>query len=174
MTVTTITAKGAHPPGRAWTMVRAAKLEPDTLIKAFKAGDMYASSGVTLRDVRYDTAQKLLQLEIQADEGAEYTTQFIGTEVGYDQASEPRVDDKGKPLRTTRKYSSDIGQVFVTVSGTTPSYQLKGDELYVRAVVTSTKPHQDPSFENQRQQAWTQPVGWQERLSDESERVSAN
>ena len=30
--------------------------------------------------------RKLLQLEIQADEGVEYTTQFIGTKVGYDQA----------------------------------------------------------------------------------------
>jgi hypothetical protein len=60
------------------------------------------------------------------------------------------------------------------VSGTSPSYQLKGDELYVRAVVTSSKPHPDPSFKDQREQAWTQPVGWQERLGQATERVSAN
>jgi hypothetical protein len=165
--------KGGAPPGRGWTMVRAEKLEPETLIKAFKAGDLYASSGVTLRDVRYDAQKKLLQLEIQPDEGAQVTTQFIGTRAGYDQSSEPRVDAQGKPLRTTRKYSSEVGEVFATVGGNTPSYHLKGDELYVRAVVTSSKPHHDPSFKDQRQQAWSQPVGWQARLGQEAKRVSA-
>jgi len=30
----------------------------------------------------------------------------------------------------------------------------------VRAVVTSSAPAADPSFPDQKQQAWTQPVGW--------------
>ena len=47
------------------------------------------------------------------------------------------------------------------------SYRLKGDELYVRAVVTSTELPDNPVFENQKQQAWTQPVGWEERLAGE-------
>jgi hypothetical protein len=38
---------------------------------------------------------------------------------------------------------------------------MKGNELYVRATITSDQPPVDPSFENQLQQAWTQPVGWQ-------------
>ena len=49
-------------------MVRAADLEPETLIKAIKAGDFYASSGVTLRDVRYDANKKLLQVDIEPEE----------------------------------------------------------------------------------------------------------
>jgi hypothetical protein len=160
--------------GRGWIMVRAAKLEPETIIKAIKAGDLYASSGVTLREVRYDAENKLLHIQIQADETSTYTTQFIGTRVGYDQTSQPRVDAKGKPLRTTRKYSNDVGAVFATVTGNTAVYQLKGDELYVRAVITSSKPHWNPSFKDQREQAWTQPVGWQERLHEKADRVSAN
>jgi hypothetical protein len=160
--------------GRGWIMVHATRLEPDTLIKAIKAGDLYASSGVTLGEVRYDAENKQLHVQIQADETSTYTTQFIGTRVGYDQTSESRVDANGKPLRTTRKYSSDVGEVFATVTGTTAVYQLKGDELYVRAVITSTKPHWNPSFKDQREQAWTQPVGWQERLGQEAKRVSAN
>jgi hypothetical protein len=159
--------------GRGWIMVRAAQLEPETLIKAIKAGEMYASSGVTLRDVQYDSANKILQLQIEPEEGVEYSTQFIGTKVGYDATSEPRTGADGKPIRSTRKYSDDIGQVFATVSGATPSYKLTGEELYVRAVVTSTKPHPNPSFKDQRQQAWTQPVGWQDRLGAETGRVSA-
>jgi hypothetical protein len=138
-----------------------------------KAGDLYASSGVTLRDVRYDADKKILRIEIEPQEGVQYTTQFIGTKIGYDANSEPRVNKDGKPLRTTRKYSADVGQVFATAEGTSPTYQLTGQELYVRAVVTSSKPHPDPSFDAQREQAWTQPVGWQERLGEESKRVSA-
>jgi predicted metal-dependent phosphoesterase TrpH len=159
--------------GRGWIMVRAAKLEPDTLIQAIKAGAFYASSGVTLQDVQYDPQTKVLKLDIAAEDGVEYTTQFIGTKVGYNAASEPRTGADGKPLRTTRKYSDDIGQVFATASGTSPSYKLTGEELYVRAEVTSTKPHPNPSFKDQREQAWTQPVGWQERVRVESDRVSA-
>jgi hypothetical protein len=164
---------GGARPGRGWTWVRAAKLEPEAIIQAMKAGDLYASSGVTLRDVRYNADKKTLQIEIEAEEGVQYTTEFIGTKIGYDAASEPRVNKDGKPLRTTRKYSADVGQVFATVEGTSPTYKLTGQELYVRAVVTSSKPHPDPSFTDQHEQAWTQPVGWQERLTEESKRVSA-
>ncbi|MEX2308694.1 MAG: hypothetical protein WD738_13930 [Pirellulales bacterium] len=152
-------------PGRGWIMVRAAKLEPETLIQAIKQGNFYGSSGVTLRDVRYDPQKKIVQINIEPEHGIEYTTQFIGTKIGYDPTSKPRTDKDGKPLRTSRIYSNDIGQVFATVEGTLPSYQLTGKELYVRAVVTSTKPHHDPSFKEQHQQAWSQPVGWQERLT---------
>ena len=165
--------KGSRP-GRGWIWVRAARLDAETLIQAIKAGDLYASSGVTLRDVRYDSDNKVLQIDIEPEDGAEYTTQFIGTKLGYDPASHPPADAKGKPIRTTRKYSADIGQVLATVPGASPSYHLTGNELYVRAVVTSSKPHHDPSYKDQRQQAWTQPVGWQARLDEESQRVSKN
>jgi hypothetical protein len=151
-------------PGRGWIMVRSAKLEPETLIKAVKAGEFYASSGVTLNEIRYDAQKRQLQIEIAPEEGVEYTTQFIGTKVGYDSQSQPRLDKEGKAVRTTRQYSHDVGVVLAVAEGTSPSYALTGQELYVRAVVNSSKPHNDPSFENQHQQAWTQPVGWQERL----------
>jgi hypothetical protein len=83
------------------------------------------------------------------------------------------VDDEGKALRATRKYSQEVGQVLATEPGNSPKFQLTGDELYVRAVVTSSKPHPDPSFKDQRQQAWTQPVGWEERLSNAGKSTSA-
>ena len=159
---------GSHP-GRGWIMVRAAKLEPETLIKAIKAGDFYASSGVTLNDVRYDEAKKRLHVDIKPEEGVTYKTQFIGTKIGYDPESKPRLDKEGKPFRTTREYSHDVGLVLATVNGPDPSYDLTGEELYVRAVVTSSQPAADPSFKNQHQQAWTQPVGWQEQLKSSSQ-----
>jgi hypothetical protein len=148
-------------PGRGWIVVRAPALEPDSLIRAIKAGDFYASSGVVLDDVQYDAATKTVRLSISADNAAEYTTEFIGTRKRYDATSKPALDEQGQSVRATRIYSRDVGGVFATVTGESPSYALTGDELYVRALVTSTLPHSDPSFEGQRQQAWTQPVGWQ-------------
>jgi hypothetical protein len=152
---------GEAGPGRGWIMVRAAELDAETLIRAIKAGQFYASSGVTLRDVSYQPKMRHLSVEIDPEIGATYVTQFIGTKREYDSTSEPRFDKDGKPIRTTRKYSAEVGQILATVEGTSPAYQLTGDELYVRAVVTSNKPHPDPSFTGQMKQAWTQPVGWE-------------
>lgn len=162
-------SNGARP-GRGWIMVWAKDLEPDTLIRQIKAGELYASSGVTLRDVHYDPRKKHLSLDIEPEDGVTYTTQFIGTKVGYDDTSEPReIKDKdGKPLRTTRKYSHDVGLVLATSNDLKPEYQLTGKELYVRAVVTSSKAPVDPAFENQKQQAWTQPVGWEQHVKGDT------
>jgi hypothetical protein len=41
-----------------------------------------------------------------------------------------------------------------------PSYTLKGDELYVRAVITSSATPKNPIEPGQKTKAWTQPVGW--------------
>lgn len=157
---------GSSRPGRGWVMVRSRHLTPESLIRAIKRGDFYASSGVSLADVRFDEPSGLLELEIEPDGDARFTTQFIGTPVDYERSSEPAADANGQPIRATRKYSTSIGAVLATVEGANPRYQLTGNELYVRAVVTSDQPHADPSFEGQRRQAWTQPVGWKKRLAE--------
>ena len=153
-------------PGRGWTMVQSRYLTPEYLIRALKAGRFYASTGVELTEIVYDSKDRELRVEIKPDEGATYTTQFIGTPVDYDQASEPAKDASGKEIRATRKYSKDVGQVFATVEGTSATYRLTGQELYVRAVITSSKPHHDPTFDGQHQQAWVQPVGWERHVKE--------
>lgn len=152
---------GSHP-GRGWVMVRSAYLTPEHLITALRAGDFYASSGVELNAVRFDKQQAELSLSIVPVEGVTYVTEFIGTRRGFDPQSQPQTDDAGQPLHATRTYSDDVGAVLATATGANPTYRLRGDELYVRAVVTSSLPHPDPSLAEQFQQAWTQPVGWQE------------
>jgi hypothetical protein len=62
--------------------------------------------------------------------------------------------------RYSHKYSDKIGEVLAKAKGLKASYKLKGNELYVRAVVTSSKPPENPAFDDQKRQAWTQPVGW--------------
>ena len=148
--------KTCHP-GRGWVMVRAAKLAVEELIAAMEAGDFYASSGVTLKDVRREKDR--LSLEIEAEPGVTFTTEFIGTRKGYDRTSEPILGDHGETLRVTRRYSKDIGATLATeTSSNTASYTLKGDEIYVRARVTSSKLKADPSRKGEFERAWTQPV----------------
>ncbi len=150
--------RGASP-GRGWVMVRAAELSPTALITAIQAGDFYASTGVSLRSVRFADGQ--LTVEIEAQSGVTYTTEFLGTPIDYDRTNQPVRNKSGKEIAATRRYSADVGQVLAKVSGANPTYKLTGKELYVRAVIISTKPHPNPSFDNQTEQAWTQPVGWE-------------
>jgi len=147
-------------PGRGWIMVRARHLTPDSLIRAIKAGDFYASTGVTLRDFQYDASTRTLSLEIEPQGDAVFTTRFVGTPRDALLDGKERTDGAGAALDTTKKYSSEIGRTFAEATGTNPSYQLTGEELYIRAIVTSSVPHPDPSLAGQLQQAWTQPVGW--------------
>jgi hypothetical protein len=156
--------RGASP-GRGWVMVRAKHLTPESLIDAIKRGDFYASSGVALNDVRWTAESGVLEIDIQVVPGESYTTQFIGTLEGYDRTREPVKNDKGEPLPVTYRYSSEVGQVLSTVHGAKPRYQLTGKELYVRAVVSSDKAPINPALENQVKQAWTQPVGWEKRVT---------
>lgn len=161
--------KGTPRPGRGWVMVRSRHLTPERLIQAMKRGDFYSSSGVALSDVAFDPASGVLRIEIEPEEGATFTTQFIGTLSGADLSSQARTDSKGAPVKTTARYGPEIGAVLSTVSGLRPEYKLAGTELYVRAVITSDRPAADPSFDGQKKQAWTQPVGWEKWLQRSSE-----
>jgi hypothetical protein len=144
-------------PGRGWVMVRAAFLTPEHLIKALEAGDFYASTGVTLRDVSFDGRRYAIEIEPEA--GVTYRTEFIGTRKGYDRHREPVLGDDGRRLEVTQRYSDDIGKVLAVIEGTRASYELSGDEWYVRARVVSSKPKANPYADDEPWEvAWTQPV----------------
>jgi len=131
-------------PGRGWIMVGAEKLNGTEIVEAMRAGDFYASSGVYLDEITYDKKSKTLSIKIRPDGDAEYTTAFIGTKNGYD--------------ATAKK--SGIGKVFATKKGKEVSFNVPDGAFYLRATVTSSKKHDDESFEGQKKQAWVQPVGW--------------
>jgi hypothetical protein len=144
-------------PGRGWVMVRSRFLTPEHLIKAMKAGDFYASSGVTLKDVRYEPSQRQLQVVVDPEPGATYRIDFIATlRPSSSNPSDATAvsDEKKLPAR------EETGQLVASVEGLSATYQCQGNELYVRAVVTSSLPPADPVWEEQKQQAWTQPVGY--------------
>ena len=132
---------GNVSPGRGWIMVQAERLDANLLMEAMERGEFYSSSGVTLKEVSF--RNDILELEIAGEAGVSYTTQFVGTRKGE---------------------GAVAGEEFGETKELQPVYRLRGDELYVRAVVTSSRDHPNPSFADQKEQAWTQPVGWRKAV----------
>jgi hypothetical protein len=150
---------GKANPFRGWVMVRARHLTPESIVLAMEAGDFYTSSGVTLAEVT--RTEKSLSVEIQAEPGVTYTTQFIGTRRGYDPTSQiipPPANEAARKTLPHRRYSKDVGAIFAEVSGVHAAYTLKGDELYVRAKIISSKPKPNASVPGEVECAWTQPL----------------
>lgn len=142
--------------GHGWVVVRAERLEAGALVDAMNRGDFYASTGVSLREVK--RADGVLSVEVEAEAGVEYTIEFVGTRRGYDRVSHPVMDAKGGEMRVTRRYSADVGTVLATEHGARAEYRLRGDELYVRARVTSSREQQRSPVAGDKERAWTQPL----------------
>jgi hypothetical protein len=110
-------------PGRGWIVVRASELSRKALVRAMRAGDFYASTGVVLDDV--SSTGVTLRLKI----------------------NQVRATDNNFELYRT-EFKGRGGQVLKTDVSLEPSYQLKPEDLYVRAKVTSSN----------GSHAWTQPL----------------
>ena len=119
---------------RGWIWVRSEKLTPDAIVAAMQAGDFYASSGVRLEEVV--RAPGLLSVRVAAEAGVTYVVKFIGT----------------------KKKAEVIGEVLQRTEGTSATYRFKGDELYVRAVVVSSRRHPDGYDPDDLESAWVQPA----------------
>jgi hypothetical protein len=98
--------------------VRAPRLEARELVEALERGDFYASTGVELTDYRASAKQIAITVRPRAD--AKYRIQFIG---------------KG-------------GRVLREIAEPSATYDIRGDEGYVRAKV----------IESNGRYAWCQPL----------------
>jgi hypothetical protein len=105
-------------PGRGWVMVRADRLDARLLLQALERGEFYASTGVVLEDVRSDA--KRMTVTVRPDAWAKYRIEFVGK----------------------------AGRVLRDVPATTATYEIAGDEGYVRARV----------IESNGRMAWVQPL----------------
>ncbi len=143
-------------PGRGWVMVRSRFLTPEHLIHAMEAGDFYASTGIKMHEISYENGE--YRVAVDPEPGVSYTIQFIGTREGYDPSREPKLDEDGEPIRTTKQYSDDIGAVLKEVEASHATYEMQGDEIYVRAKIISSKPKENYFAEGEREKAWIQPV----------------
>ncbi len=119
--------------GRGWIMVQSNELSAEAIITAMEAGQFYASTGVSLDNIKLEN--KVYSLQIDVEEGVEYTTQFWGVKRGEDR-----------------------GELLAETTGAEASYTLSGDELFVRAKVISSALQPNPFRKGDRKKAWTQPV----------------
>jgi predicted metal-dependent phosphoesterase TrpH len=92
-------------PGRGWIVVRADRLDANTLVAAMEAGQFYASTGVQLTDVRVEPTSLTITIAPRGD--FKYITEFVG---------------RG-------------GRVLASTGELTAVYTPRGDEGYVRARV---------------------------------------
>jgi predicted metal-dependent phosphoesterase TrpH len=151
-----VMARSNSNPGRGWVVVRSEKLTAPAIIAAMERGDFYASSGARLRDIRVTT--NALAIDIEGEPGVTYTTQFVGTRTSFDRTAESGQRPTGTVAPVTRYYSGDIGTVLAEVPGLQPVYTFRGDEIYVRAKVVSSKAKRNPYAAGELEVAWTQPV----------------
>ncbi|MDA1265112.1 MAG: hypothetical protein O2816_08555 [Planctomycetota bacterium] len=123
--------------GRGWVQVWSDALSESALIEAMHAGDFYASSGVTLRVVSRKPGRYLIAID--EEPGVEYSVRYIGVR---------RAEDGTVGEPTVLAETSDNPAV----------YAYQGDEVFVRAVVESSRDHPNPYKAGDKETAWTQPA----------------
>ncbi len=119
--------------GRGWVEVRAKELNPNSIINALEAGDFYASTGVELKEVRFEDNR--LIINIKAEKNVSYKIQFIGVKKG-----------------------NTNSEILKEVESTSAEYKLTDDILFVRSKIISDKLKKNPYREGDTEVAWTQPV----------------
>ena len=105
-------------PGRGWVMVRAARLEPRALLDALERGAFYASTGVELADYQATRAPIAVTVEPRRSRSTGFSS------------------------------SAKAAKLLKEVAEATATYDIRGDEGYVRAKV----------IESNGRIAWCQPV----------------
>lgn len=106
-------------PGHGWVWVRSASLSADAITRALESGDFYSSSGVKLRDIRFDSGE--YAIDIDSADWEKTTTYFIGA----------------------------TGKVLATSFDKAPRYRPTAADRYVRARIESsagTKAWTQPVF----------------------------
>ncbi len=130
--------KGAtSQPGRGWVWVKSNKLTANSIVKAMRNGDFYASTGVKLKKIK--SSSRSISFSIVPKEGVTYRTDFLGS-------------------RLINGEVVEVGEVLACTNDLKPKYKMKGDELYVRARITSSRLHPNPFAEGDMEMAWVQPV----------------
>ena len=136
------------------------ELTATNLCAAIKAGDFYSSCGVLLDDVEFSAESGTLNVQVKAEPGVQYRIDFISTAKDFDRTMEVKEFPHENEIfsRTRPVIPVGIGEVVSRVNGTSASYTLKKNDLYVRAIITSDRATRlRTNFYPAFQCAWTQP-----------------
>lgn len=145
-----------------WVMVNCTRgFTPNGIIQSMNAADFYATNGVLLDEVDFDTTTRTLHVKIHPEGNAKYHIDFITTKKNFDRTIQEKEYPNPNPEfnRKLPIIPPSIGTIAQTTKGTEASYILKDDDLYVRAVAISDIPHEFAGklFVPDTKRAWTQP-----------------
>jgi hypothetical protein len=98
-------------PGRGWVVVRAPALTRENILAALSNGEFYASSGVSLKDIRSTSTSLTVEIQTEADDPKRYQVVFIGR--------------AGRTLAVSHENPA--------------SYRFSGNETYVRARIEDSR-----------------------------------
>ena len=143
-------AIGKSNTGRGWVMVKAPALSASSIIKAMEKGDFYSSSGVSLSSIQ--TTKESFSFKISTEKGVTYKTWFVGTRNNFKNSKDVAKRNSLNPS------AAGIGEILGQTDSIEPKYNFKGDELYVRAHVVSSKKKSNPYSSGEQEQAWLQPI----------------
>ena len=143
-------AIGKSNTGRGWVMVKASALSAPTIIEAMEKGDFYSSSGVSLSTIQ--TTKESFSFKISTEKGVTYKTWFVGTRNNFKNSKDLAKRNSLDPS------AAGIGEILGQTDSIEPKYNFKGDELYVRAHVVSSKKKSNPYSSGEQEQAWLQPI----------------
>ena len=131
-------------PGGGWIMVRATSLAPDALVAAIRAGDFYASSGVTLAALEVGAQRVALGVDLAASQ-AEAAQDWVWSAAAT----------VAEPPGVRIEFVTRDGRVARTVDGPAGEVALAAVTDYVRARVRLVVQR---GGETRAFFAWTQPV----------------
>lgn len=144
-----------------WVMVNCpGEFTADAITDAMLKGDFYPTSGVLLESIEFSAESKTLQVKVKEEAGVNYRIEFITTRKDFDRTVVKKLH---KFNDTYTRYLTiipdNIGQSVKTVEGSSASYTMNDDELYVRAIIYSDKPGriEQNTFYPAFERAWTQP-----------------
>ena len=143
-------AIGKSNTGRGWVMVKAPALSAPSIIEAMEKGDFYSSSGVSLSSIQ--TTKESFSFKISTEKGVTYKTWFVGTRNNFKNSKDLAKRNSLDPSAAV------IGEILGQTNSIEPKYNFKGDELYVRAHVVSSKKKSTPYSSGENEQAWLQPI----------------
>ena len=143
-------AIGKSNTGRGWVMVKAPALSAPSIIEAMEKGDFYSSSGVSISSIQ--TTKESFSFKISTEKGVTYKTWFVGTRNNFKNSKDVAKRNSLDPS------AAGIGEILGQTDSIEPKYNFKGDELYVRAHVVSSKKKSNPYSSGEQEQAWLQPI----------------
>ena len=145
-----------------WVMVnQPGEMSAEKIVAALKNGDFYASCGAEFESIGFDRNSRTLSIKANAAAGENHLIRFFVTKKNFSRELEvfEYQDKQPKFNRSIPLIDDSFGICVKEISGTSGSYTMSDDDLYVRAELIICNSHGElhDTFYPENLKAWTQP-----------------